>query len=95
MPCIRYNGYPEENMPKRNPYVLPMKLHTKSQTFHDRREERGGAKNQMPELLEQAEERAEHKCALVIPGTFIMCGEVDQYCSVECQLEKENKNGSE
>ena len=26
----------------------------------------------------------EHPCLEVIPGTFIMCGESDWYCSEEC-----------
>jgi hypothetical protein len=25
-----------------------------------------------------------HVCLEVIPGTFIMCGEMEQYCSQEC-----------
>lgn len=31
----------------------------------------------------------EHRCAGVIPGTFIMCGEGGNYCSDECRLAAE------
>jgi hypothetical protein len=31
------------------------------------------------------------KCSLVIPGTFIMCGENDWYCSEECMRKANEK----
>ena len=27
-----------------------------------------------------------NRCTLVIPDTFIMCGEAGQYCSTECMM---------
>lgn len=42
----------------RNPYVLPMTLRNKKQVFHDRREERGGSKNEQSILMEEIEDCA-------------------------------------
>lgn len=80
----------------RNPLVLPMTLHTKHQTFHDKRDERGGAKNEQAEYLEAAETEKIVECTGLIVGTFIACGEGDNYCSDECwsrakELEKKNE----
>ncbi len=79
-------------MKNRNPFVLPMKLHTKRQVFHDRREERGGANNDQPELLEAAVEEKVEECLGLIPGTFIMCGEAGQYCSDACWNDSKEKD---
>jgi hypothetical protein len=32
------------------------------------------------------------KCLLVIPNTFIMCGEMGQYCSHECMRKANEKD---
>jgi hypothetical protein len=34
----------------------------------------------------------EHLCLEVIPGSFIMCGENDWYCSPECMRKANEKN---
>ena len=34
----------------------------------------------------------EHLCLEVIPGSFIMCGENDWYCSEECMRKANEKN---
>ena len=68
-------------MKNRNPLVLPMTLHTKKQVFHDKRDPKGGSKNDQSELLSEVDE---HECLLVIPNTFTMCGEDGNYCSEEC-----------
>lgn len=67
-------------MKTRNPFVLPMILHTKHQVFHDKRDERGGSKNEQREYLEDTH----HECDIVISGTFIACGEGGNFCSDEC-----------
>jgi hypothetical protein len=32
------------------------------------------------------------KCSLIIPDTFIMCGEMGQYCSHECMRKANEKD---
>lgn len=32
-----------------------------------------------------------HKCLGIIPGTFIICGEIEQYCSTECWAQHQAK----
>lgn len=44
----------KKNIP-RNSYVKAMTLKNKIQIFHHKTDERGGAKNDQPELLEEAE----------------------------------------
>ena len=44
-------------MKNRNPLVLPMTLHTKKQVFHDKRDPKGGSKNDQSELLSEVDEK--------------------------------------
>ncbi|CAN5950742.1 unnamed protein product [Sphagnum jensenii] len=64
--------------PQRNPVAVAMsQRYPRSKSFIDKRQERGGDKNEQGEYLEEA-------CHGVIPGTFILCGEGGNYCSDSC-----------
>ena len=46
----------KKNNGTRNPYVVPMNARCKSATFKDRREVRGGSKNDQTEFLSEVED---------------------------------------
>lgn len=80
-------------MKNRNYLVLPMTLATKRQIFHDKRDERGGAKNVQKEYLEAAE-TDKIECTGIITGTFIVCGEGGNYCSDSCLSKSKEANAT-
>ena len=87
----------KHNIP-RNPYAILSKTRNGGGPMKHKLEGKSGAHNDQPELLEQnqydsSESDKIDECTGVIPGTFIACGEGEQYCSDFCWSKANHVDG--